>query len=143
VAFDLEASVQFFEFGEQLLLGPHIVVERIILNLLLGAATPAIEPAEEGKEQGREDLRKVGREYVESQRDAESDSYIGVPSDRKVFVVAVEEGDEPHGSVLLGVAVDVEVDEQEDHGDVDELHGCDLLELALRLSVLGVVLLPN
>lgn len=122
----------------------HLVVI-FVKQFFLHEATAASVPAsQEASEYRQHELGGVRREDVEGQSHAESCSYVPVPLDGEVIVITVEDGDEPEQHAVareLGENIQVEVDQEDDHADVDELHDRDLLELADGLIVLGVVLL--
>lgn len=89
----------------------------------------------------------MGRENVHSKGDAESGSNIIIPLDGKVFVLSTKDWNKAIGLQLLNyfaiALFYIEINQEQDTGDIHKLHDGDFLELAQCLVILSMMFLQK
>jgi len=82
-------------------------------------------------------------ENTYEQGEAKSSSDVVVPLNAKVPIISIKNRNEAKEHFSVHDLVQIEIDKQHHHRDVDKLHNRDLLELAQSLVVLCVVLFES
>ena len=149
---DLWTCVQQIKLSLDILLSVHAIVwvlfVPVFCDFLGVASAAAIEASLTMGETGpSEEFRQMGRENVHSKGDAESGSNIIIPLDGKVFVLSTKDWNKAIGLQLLyyfAVALFyIEINQEQDAGDIHKLHDGNLLELAQCLVVLSMMFLQK
>ena len=135
-----------------ILLSVHAIVWVLFVPVFcdfLGVASAAAIEASltMGEAWPSEEFRQMGSENVHSKGDAESGSNIIIPLDGKVFVLSTKDWNKAIGLQLFyyfAVALFyIEINQEQDAGDIHKLHDGNLLKLAQCLIVLSMMFLQK